>query len=71
MSEQDALIVGAEAIAKVVYGDEGKTRQVYHLAERGYLPIFRLGGQLAARQSTISAYLAEQERKALTKRRVA
>ena len=71
MSEQDALIVGAAAIAEVVFGDRTKTRQIYHAAERGYLPIFRLGATLTARRSTLNAHMAEEERAAVAKRQVA
>jgi hypothetical protein len=71
MSNPDNIIVGAPALAEYLYGDASKTRQIYHAHECGFLPIFKLGGQLAARPSTLAAHLAEQEKAALTKRRVA
>ncbi|MDN2584062.1 DNA-binding protein [Aquibium sp. ELW1220] len=53
------LLIGAPAIA----GALGiKTRQVYKLLYAGILPTFKLGGSVAARRSTLGAWLEEQER---------
>lgn len=60
----DDLLEGAGPIARFVYGDERKRRQIYHLAEAGHLPVFRLGTKICARQSTLLAWIAAQERKA-------
>lgn len=56
------LIVGAEHIA----GFLGiKRRQVYNAAERGYLPLFRMGSLLCARRTTLSKWIVDQERQGL------
>jgi len=59
------LIVGAAAIARFIYGsdDERFQRRVYYLVTRCKwpLPHFRLGNQIAARRSTILAWIEEQE----------
>jgi hypothetical protein len=61
------LIVGAAALARFIYGsdDERFQRRVYYLTTAGCkrpLPHFRLGNQIAARRSTILAWIEEQER---------
>ena len=63
------IIVGAERIAQTIYGDGNKRRQVYHLAERGHLPVFRLGQTLCVRRSTLNRFIADQEQAALLPRR--
>jgi hypothetical protein len=59
------LIVGAAAIARFIYGsdDERFQRRVYYLVTscKRPLPHFRLGNQIAARRSTILAWIEEQE----------
>lgn len=60
------LIVGAAEIARFIYGsdDERFQRRVYYLTTAGCkrpLPHFRLGSQIAARRSTILAWIEEQE----------
>lgn len=55
------MLRGADAIAEFLLGDPKKRRQVYHLAEKGNLPVFRLGQTLCARRSTLLAWIAEQE----------
>jgi hypothetical protein len=60
------LIVGAAALARFIYGsdDERFQRRVYYLTTAGCkrpLPHFRLGNQIAARRSTILAWIEEQE----------
>lgn len=54
----DDLAFGAEAIAQVL---GLSTRQVYHLSERSYLPIFRIGSTICARRSTLQQWFDEQE----------
>jgi predicted DNA-binding transcriptional regulator AlpA len=53
------LLIGAPAVAAAL---GIKTRQVYKLLYAGILPTFKLGGSVAARRSTLAAWLAEQER---------
>jgi hypothetical protein len=67
------LIVGAAAIARFIYGsdDERFQRRVYYLVTscKHPLPHFRLGNQIAARRSTILAWIEEQERRHAPDRR--
>jgi excisionase family DNA binding protein len=52
------LLMGAPAIAKFL----GVTqRQVYRLAYDKVVPHFKLGGTVAARRSSLSAWMDEQE----------
>ncbi len=60
------LIVGAAALARFIYGsdDERYQRRVYYLTSavcKRPLPHFRLGNQIAARRSTLLAWIEEQE----------
>jgi hypothetical protein len=51
------LLEGAEAIAKFT----GKTtRQVYHLASAGALPVFWVAGKLHARKSELNAAMTSR-----------
>lgn len=53
------LLIGAQAIAKVL---GVKPRQVYHLLYEGDMPSFKIGGNVAARRSTLAKWLEEKER---------
>lgn len=57
----DDLLCGAGEIAEFLYGDPGRRRRIYHPAERGGLPVFRLGAVLHARKSVLADYIAQQE----------
>lgn len=57
------LLEGADQIAAFMFGDAGKRRKVYHLADKSDVPIFRLGGVVCARKSSILKWIEEQERK--------
>ena len=57
----DDLLCGAGEIAGFLYGDPGRRRRIYDLAERGLLPVFRLGAVLHARKSVLADYIAQQE----------
>jgi hypothetical protein len=63
----DDLLRGARPIAKFVYGADTNCNmhQVYRLAEKGVLPVFRLGKTLCARRSTLRAFVEDQERLAV------
>ena len=62
----DPVIVGAESIAKVIYGEvegqrEGNIRRIYHAISKKELPTFSLGGRVHARRSTIMRWIEAQE----------
>lgn len=62
----DPVIVGAENIAKVIYGEvegqrEGNIRRIYHAIQKKELPTFSLGGRVHARRSTIMRWISDQE----------
>lgn len=61
------LLRGAAEISEFFYGDSSRAnrRRIYHLAEQGKLPAFRMGGILCARQSTLINYVERQERQAI------
>ena len=60
-SLSDDLLRGADTIAEFMFGDRRKRRQVYHLAQTGQLPVFKLGATLCARRSTLVAWIEAQE----------
>lgn len=67
MSEQTLasdLLRGADAIAEFVFGSVEKRRIVYHLADTGQIPVFRMGVVICARKSTLMEWVSTQERKA-------
>lgn len=55
------LLVGAKAIAAHLGLTE---RQAHHLLFTKRLPALKLGGRVAARKSTLAAWLADAERRA-------
>jgi hypothetical protein len=62
----DDLIEGAAAIAVFLWGDASKKRRVYHCADTGQLPIFRIGEILHARRSTLREFIERREREAIS-----
>ena len=52
----------AASIAGFFYGDPTRTRQNYHLAETGELPIIKIGRRLTARRSALIRAIEERER---------
>ena len=64
-SAGEGLLRGARSIAHFVFGNEDEWRKVYAIAESGELPIFRLGGRLAARPSSLARAITERERAAM------
>jgi hypothetical protein len=69
MSEEtiaDDLLDGAEEIAVFMFGDAKYKRRVYHLAEKGALPVFRLGSGINARRSVLRQFIADRENEAMT-----
>ncbi len=60
----DDVLKGAESIACFIYGCADDRRKIYHLAQTGKIPVFRMGNTICARKSTILRWIAEQESKA-------
>lgn len=60
--ESSDLLTGYAAIGSFL---GWKARTVRHLASRGEMPIFNVGGKCCARRSTLNAWLAEREAAAL------
>ena len=56
------LLIGAEAIAKFLYGDPTQTRDVYRNVLK--LPLFRHGAKIAATKSGLIAEIRTQEKAA-------
>ena len=61
----DDLLEGAAAISEFLYGDAGKRRKVYHLAQLKRLPTFQFGAVLCARKSKILQWVKDQEEKSI------
>jgi hypothetical protein len=55
------LLRCAGPIAEFVTGDANNTRLIYHLAQTTDIPIFKLGGLLCARKSSLLAWIERQE----------
>lgn len=64
----DDILDGADEIALFLWGDAKKKRRVYHLAECGLLPVFRLGQLVQARKSTLVAHIENEERRVVASR---
>lgn len=54
----DHLLHGAAEIAAFL---NTSTRRVYHLVDKGTIPVFHLGGLLCCRRSTVVRYIEELE----------
>jgi hypothetical protein len=59
----DDLLRGAEDIAEFIFGDKRQRRKIYHLGETSDVPLFRLGGILCGRKSTLLRWITQQESK--------
>lgn len=55
------IVIGAAALAVLLFNDLTKTRAVYNLKARSDVPFFKLGGRLCARRSTLLAWIRYQE----------
>jgi len=55
------ILTGGAAIAQHVVGDRRQVKMIYRLASLHGLPVFKLGGTVAARPEKLDAWLAEQE----------
>jgi hypothetical protein len=69
LSLADDLLHGVRPISEFVYGKifdekeaERNVRRAYHAISKGDIPIFRIGGVICARKSSILERIAEQER---------
>ena len=60
----DDLLQGADEIAAFIGCNR---RRAFYLAERGLVPIIRIGKRLTARKSTIRRYIADLEKAAKRK----
>ena len=58
------ILEGAGDIAAYIYGDREKRRKIYHAAANAGLHVFRIGGVICARRSTLLGWIADQERRA-------
>ena len=64
----DDILIGGAPIAEFLIGrsDQKAMRKLYHLTsevpEADRLPIFRLGGQICARKTTLLNWIAARER---------
>ena len=67
----DDILRGAAELAEFLYGDHGRRRAIYHLVEKGHLPVFWLGGTICGRRSTLLAWIKDQEARAAQKREAA
>ena len=57
----DDLLRGADAIAEFILGDPAKRRQIYHLTQKGQIPVFKIGATLCARKSRLLLWIEQQE----------
>ena len=64
----DDLIFGGSALARFLFksASKKKRRKVYHMHERGLLPLFKVGPELAGRKSTLLNHFERVEREGLT-----
>ena len=67
----DDILHGAAELAEFLYGQQGRRRAIYHLIEKGQLPVFWLGSTICGRRSTLLAWIKEQEARASHTREVA
>ena len=51
-------MIGAKLIASFL---GLPVRQIFYMAEKGQLPLFRVGAKIAGRKSTITAHIAQLE----------
>ena len=65
----DDIVIGAEAIAREVFGNRLNARQIYRLPEENPpWPIVRVRGKLMCRRSTMRAHVARLEAEAADRR---
>jgi hypothetical protein len=65
----DDIVIGAEAIAREVFGNQLNARQIYRLPEDNPpWPIVRVRGKLMCRRSVMRAHVARLEAEAVDRR---
>ena len=57
----DDLLKGAGQIAAFLFGDAKQRRRIYWLAQNRSLPVFKIGGRIHARRSTLQRWIREKE----------
>ena len=57
----DDMLMGAEEIARFLFGPNASRRKVYYLASHTRIPLFRMGSVLCARRSVLLNWIAGQE----------
>jgi hypothetical protein len=57
----DDLLRGAREISLFIFGTADERRKVYHLAEAGVLPTFKMGRIICARRSSILTRMEKME----------
>jgi hypothetical protein len=62
----DDLLIGADAIAKFLFGPNGSRRRIYYMAACTRIPVFRMGSQLCARRSVLLKWITQQENRVLS-----
>jgi hypothetical protein len=55
------ILRGAPEISEFPFGDKNCKPKVYYLAERGSLPLFRMGSVLCVRKSTLIDWIVAME----------
>ncbi|SCX31077.1 hypothetical protein DSM25558_5113 [Agrobacterium sp. DSM 25558] len=61
--EGSEVIVGAKAIGEAI---GVKTRRVHLMIDKGEIPVFRLGGSIAMRRSTLNSWISSLEAASLS-----
>ena len=56
------ILIGAEAISAFT---GWKRRRVFHLAEKGEIPCFKVGGIIHARKSTLIRWIEQMESRSM------
>jgi hypothetical protein len=55
------ILIGADEIAKFLFGPSASRRKVYYLASHTRIPLFRMGSVLCARRSVLLNWISGQE----------
>lgn len=58
----DDLLDGADQVAAYIWGRGAHPRRLYRAMQTSRMPVFRLGGRLCARRSSLHAWVRELER---------
>lgn len=55
------MLIGAKAIGRFLYGTDGRSRSIFHLAAKSRMPHFRVGSRICARRSVLLQWIKDQE----------